>query len=42
MVRKRCILARKEEKVNTEDKGGKGEYWEVKEKINGVEEGKRE
>jgi hypothetical protein len=34
-------LARKEEKVNSEDKGGKSEYWEVKGKINGEEEGGR-
>ncbi len=41
MARKRCILARKEEKVNSEDKGGKGKYWEVREKINCEDEGGR-
>ncbi len=35
-------MARKGEKVNGEDKGGKDEYWEVRGQINGEEEGKRE
>ncbi len=34
-------MARKEEKVHSEDKGGKGEYWEVRGKINDDEEGGR-
>jgi hypothetical protein len=35
-------LARKEEKVHSEVKGGKCEYWEVRGKISGEEErGKR-
>ncbi len=31
-------MARKEERMNSEDKGGKSEYWEVRGRINGEEE----
>ncbi len=34
-------MAREEEKVNSEDKGRKGEYWEVRGNIHGEEEGGR-